>query len=167
MRVSSTSNARPNVGKSLVKLLAIATGLGLALSALAGSSEVDAQRRRRPQNIPIVGTTIEWTLFVSPHGATPAQRGAVGTDAGIITIPETAYQCRYGAPSRVAISAENWSETRTLECQIGTTIVSTNGFCQVSGASWGPRAAVLYLSELDATERVQVTLDCVVQPPTR
>ena len=142
---------------------------GLAISVLAATvlmgSGADAQRRRRPRNIPFQGTTVEWTLFVSPHGSTPAQRGAVTAEPGVVAIAETAYACRYGAPNRVAISAENWSETRTLECQIGSTIISTSGFCQVSGPSWGPRAAVLYLSEAGSTERLEVSIDCAVRPP--
>lgn len=139
--------------------------LAAALAAHLGApAEVGAQRRR-PRNIPLEGTPVEWTLFVSPHGSTPAQRGVISADAGVIAIADTTYQCRYGAPNRVAISTQNWSETRALECQIGTTIVSTSGFCQVSGASWGPRAGVLYLSEVGDTERIQVSLDCAVRPP--
>jgi hypothetical protein len=138
----------------------------VALASLASTGSVDAQRRRRPRNIPMAGTPVVWTLFVSPHGTTPAQRGPVGAEAGLVTIPETPYQCRYSAPNRAAISAENWSETRSLECQFGTTIVSTSGFCQVAGPSWGPRAAVLYLSEAGGADRVEVSIDCAVQPPT-
>lgn len=146
--------------------LVLVAGAAVVLAALASTGSVDAQRRRRPRNIPMAGTPVEWTLFVSPHGATPAQRGPIGADAGLVTIPETTYQCRYSAPNRVAISAENWSETRTLECQFGTSIVSTSGFCQVAGPSWGPRAAVLYLSEAGGAERVEVSIDCAVRPPT-
>jgi len=134
-------------------------------TALIGTGAVDAQRRRRPRNIPFAGTPVEWTLFVSPHGTTPAHRAPITPEAASIPIPETTYQCSYSAPNRVAISAENWSETRTIECRFGTTTVSAAGFCQVSGASWGPRAAVLYLSEEGATERVEVSIDCAVRPP--
>ena len=141
--------------------------LACALASLASTGHVDAQRRRaRPRNIPMAGTPVEWTLFVSPHGTTPPQRGPIPAEAGSVTIPETPYQCRYTAPNRVAISAENWSETRTLECQFGTSIVSTSGFCQVAGPSWGPRAAVLYLSEAGGAERVEVSIDCAVRPPS-
>lgn len=136
-----------------------------ALATLVGSG-VDAQRRR-PRNIPFAGTPVEWTLFVSPHGSAPAQRGPIGADAGAVAIQESAYQCRYSAPSRVAISTEHWSETRSLECQFGTTLVSTRGFCQVAGPSWGPRAAVLYLGEVDGAERIEVSMDCAVRPPAR
>lgn len=148
----------------LVELLACGALAIVTLVAL-GTSGADAQRRRRPRNIPLEGTPVEWTLFVSPHGGTAAQRTTITSEAGAIAIPETTYQCRYGAPNRVAISTENWSETRALECQVGTTIVSTSGFCQVSGSSWGPRAAVLYLSEVGDTERIQVSIDCAVRPP--
>ncbi len=149
----------------LLQLLALTGALVVVALAAFGSGTVDAQRRRRPRNIPLEGTPVEWTLFVSPHGATGAQRTTLTAEAGAVAIPETSYQCRYGAPNRVAISTENWSETRTLECQFGTTIISTSGFCQVSGASWGPRAAVLSLSEVSDTERIQVSIDCAVRPP--
>ena len=149
----------------LVKLLVTSVALALVVVA-ALSNSVDAQRRRRPHNIPLEGTPVEWTLFVSPHGAAAAQRTAITSEAGAVTIADTTYQCRYGAPNRVAISTTNWSETRTLECQVGTTLVSTSGFCQVSGESWGPRAAVLYLSEVGDTERIQVSIDCAVRPPS-
>ena len=41
-------------------------------------------------------------------------------------------------------------------------MVSTSGFCQISGPSWGARAAVLSLGTRAAQSRVQVTLDCSV-----
>lgn len=150
-----------------VTAVASATAIALLTGIALHTGSVDAQRRRRPQGIPMEGTPVEWTLFVSPHGGTPAQRQTLSADAGVISLPERPYSCRYGAPNRVAISTENWSETRTLECQIGSTILSTNGFCQVSGASWGPRAAVLYVAEVGDTERVQVSLDCAVRAPTQ
>jgi hypothetical protein len=134
-------------------------------AAVLGAPLAEAQRRRRPRNIPFEGTVVQWSLFVSPHGSIPAQRAPITGEASRIPIPETSYDCSYGAPNRIAISAQNWSETRTLECRFGTTVVSTSGFCQVSGTSWGPRAAVLYLTEGDATERLEVSIDCAVQVP--
>ena len=138
--------------------------VGLVL--LSSSTPGEAQRRRRPRNIPVEGTTIEWTVFVSAHGASPSSRGAISAEAGAISIPETPYRCTFGVPSRQSLGGANWSETRALECTVGTTVISTNAFCQISGADWGPRAAVLYLSETGATERLQITLDCAVQPPS-
>jgi hypothetical protein len=154
----------PNVlaGFRVGKIVAALAGLALVLASTPG----EAQRRRRPRNIPVEGTTIEWTVFVSAHGASPSSRGAISPSAGTISIPETPYHCAFGAPNRQSLGGVNWSETRALECTVGTTVISTNAFCQISGADWGPRAAVLYLSETGATERVQITLDCAVQPPS-
>jgi hypothetical protein len=144
----------------LVPLL-VTLALVLSAGSLAGA------QRRRPRNIPFEGTVVQWSLFVSAHGAEPARRAPIGQEPGTIPLAETRYACSYGAPSRVAISTTSWSETRFVECRFGSTVVSTSGFCQVSGASWGPRAAVLYLAEEGATERLQVTLDCTVTPPPR
>ncbi len=141
--------------------LTVVLGVALLASPLA-----DAQRRRRPRNIPFEGTTVEWSLFVSAHGTTPANRAPLTAEAGSVPIAETSYRCGYTAPNRVAISAQNWSETRTLECRFGSTVVSTSGFCQVSGTSWGPRAAVLSLGEEGSTERVELSIDCAVRPPS-
>jgi len=136
----------------------------VAFALLLSSTPGEAQRRRRPRNIPVEGTTIEWTVFVSAHGASPSSRGAISASQGSVIIPETPYHCTFGAPNRQSLGGVNWSETRSLECTVGTTVISTNAFCQISGADWGPRAAVLYLNEVGATERVQITLDCAVQP---
>lgn len=155
----------PTLASALAPPLALGLGAILVASALVASSTVDAQRRRRPRNIPFAGTPVEWTLFVSPHGTTPALRTPITAEPGSVPLPETPYQCSFGAPNRVAISAENWSETRSIECRFGTTIVSASGFCQVSGASWGPRAAVLGLTEEGSTERLEVSIDCAVRPP--
>ncbi|GAB4216020.1 MAG: hypothetical protein OHK0013_42100 [Sandaracinaceae bacterium] len=144
----------------LVPLLAT---LGLVLAA---GPIADAQRRR-PRSIPFEGTQVQWSLFVSAHGSLPSQRTPIGAESSAIPIPETTYVCSYGAPNRVAVNPTNWSETRFVECRFGSTVVSTSGFCQVSGASWGPHAAVLYLAEEGATERLQLTLDCTVTPPSR
>ena len=136
----------------------------VAFALLLSSAPGEAQRRRRPRNIPVEGTTIEWTVFVSAHGASPSSRGTISASAGSVIIPETPYHCAFGAPNRQSLGGVNWSETRSLDCTVGNTVVSTNAFCQISGADWGPRAAVLYLSEVGGTERVQITLDCAVQP---
>lgn len=141
--------------------------LATLVLVLGASSFADAQRRRRPRNIPFEGTVVQWSLFVSAHGPVPAQRTTIDAQPSGISIPETSYTCSYGAPNRVAVNATTWSETRFVECRFGSTVVSTSGFCQVSGTSWGPRAAVLYLAEEGATERLQVTLDCTVTPPAR
>lgn len=147
------------------RLLALALALGVPL-ALVTAGPMAATAQRRPRAIPMQGTTVQWSLFVSGRDGDPS-RTVVTSETGGVTIAGTPYECRYGAPSRNAMGGGNWSETRTLECQIGTTVVSTSGFCQVSGASWGARAAVLYLAEQGDTERVQVTLDCAVQPAAR
>lgn len=156
---------RPPLARSLAALAPLAVAVaGLALLA-STQAPVAAQRRRAPA-LPFEGTTVEWTLFVSPHGESPSQRSVIGATSASVPLEGTSYACSYGAPNRVAIDAQHWSETRNLECTFGTTHVSTSGFCQVSEGTWGPRAAVLYLAEEGATERIQVTLDCAVRAAT-
>ncbi len=163
--MNDTNPRRPSLPPRPATRLLPALGV-VACAALVALGSMPASAQRRARRIPMEGTPVAWTLFIAARDGSP-QRGVVTDTAGAIELPGTPYTCRYGAPSRVAMGGGNWSETRSLECQFGTTIVSTSGFCQVSGSAWGARAAVLYLAEEGATERVQVTLDCAVQPASR
>ena len=81
--------------------------------------------------------------------------------------------CSDGADVTREVRPPGWLEQallvarKDLAIEVATgEIVSTSGFCQVAGPSWGPRSAVLYLSEVGGAERVEVSIDCAVRPPT-
>lgn len=152
----SQSHARP-------KTLALAAAM--ALVALLGSlASVDAQRRRREREPPPVpaDAAVQWTVFVSAFGDQAAHRGAISAEPGTIAVPVAGWSCTYSAPNRAQLDATNWSEMRTLECTHAGAVVSTTGFCQIAGASWGARAAVLSLGAPASESRATVTLDCAV-----
>lgn len=135
------------------------TLVALGSTALA---QTRGRRSREPAAIP-ADAAIQWTLFVSAYEDTPARRAATTAEPGTIDVPLAGWQCRYSAPHRAQLNGTNWSEMRTLECTHGTAIVSTTGFCQISGTSWGARAAVLSLGTGTAESRATITLDCAVQ----
>ena len=105
---------------------------------------------------------VTWTVFVSAYGEHSAQRQTATAEAGSIELPGVPWSCTYSTPNRAQLNATNWSEVRTLECTRGEAVVSTTGFCQIAGPSWGARAAVLSLGGPAGTTRVSVTLDCAV-----
>ncbi len=133
------------------------------LSALGSTvfAQTRERRRREPAAIPM-DATIQWTVFVSAYEDTPARRTNVATEPGTIGVPIAGWQCRYSAPNRAQLDGTNWSEMRTLECTHGNAVVSTTGFCQIAGASWGARAAMLSLGSTAADSRATVTLDCAM-----
>lgn len=134
----------------------------VALVAL-GSVGVSAQRRpRTPPPVP-ADATVQWTVFVSAFADQPSRRTVASAEPAPIPLPIAGWQCTYSAPNRAQLDGSNWSEMRTLECTHGDAIVSTTGFCQIAGASWGARAGVLSLGTGAAEGRVTVTLDCAVQ----
>lgn len=106
---------------------------------------------------------VTWTLFVSATGSNPARRETISAREDHFDLPLNAWSCRYGVPNRARVDSLNWSETRSLECVRGDSVVSTTGFCQVSGSSWGARAAVLSLGTVDSPSRLSVSLDCEVE----
>jgi hypothetical protein len=143
----------------LAVLLVVAIAL---LSAVA-----TAQRRRRdpppPPPIDMATAVVTWTLFVSAYGETPAHRSAIeGPSAGPIPVPMAEWSCEYGAASRARLNDTTWSEVRTIECTHGTDVVSTSGFCQVIGPSWGARAGTLSIGSTTAASRLNITVDCEV-----
>ncbi|MDQ3035693.1 MAG: hypothetical protein M3Y87_25025 [Myxococcota bacterium] len=141
--------------------------LALVLAVLAGSIALaTAQRRdrtrdREPPPVP-ADASVQWTVFVSAFGEHAARRTVASAEPASIPLPIAGWQCTYSAPNRAQVDASNWSEMRTLACRHGDAIVSTTGFCQVAGASWGARAGVLSLGTDAAESRVTVTLDCSV-----
>jgi hypothetical protein len=142
--------------------------LGIAMLlvgvAVAATGIADAQRRpRTPPPVPY-DATVQWTVFVAALGSVPAHRAMLTPEPGSMPIPLEGWQCTYSAPNRARLDDTNWSEVRTLECARGDALVSTTGFCQIAGPSWGARAGVLSLGVRNAPSRVQVTLDCSVVP---
>lgn len=139
----------------------------IVLAAIGGRAA--AQRRRRdppPASAAPVpfDANVQWTVFVSAYGGQPARRTVASAEPGAIPVPMSGWQCTYSAPNRARLDDANWSEVRTLECTRGDAIVSTTGFCQIAGPSWGARAGVLSLGARGEASRVQVTLDCSVVP---
>jgi hypothetical protein len=141
--------------------------LGLTLVASA-SAAAQGHRRTPPpppaRAIPMEGTVIEWSVFVSAYGEGSSSRTPIAAASTPVTLPEAAgWACTVGTPTRAAVDTQHWSEVRTLECQRGDATVSTTGFCQIAGASWGARAGVLSLSSTGAPEHLQLTVDCTVR----
>jgi hypothetical protein len=145
--------------------LALLLALGLAATAAAqGGRHTPRPPLGHATTIPMAGTAIEWTVFVSSYGDAPSHRSPVPATATPVTLPDAAgWACSVGAPTRAAVDADHWSEVRTLECRRGDAILSTTGFCQIASSSWGARAAVLSLGSTAVDERVQVTVDCTVR----
>lgn len=149
--------------------LALGAGLGAALVVLLVAPSAPAQRRERrreaapePARAIAADATVQWTVFVSAYGDHPAQRTVASAEPAAIPVPIAGWQCTHSAPNRARLNDTNWSEVRTLECTHGDAVVSTTGFCQVAGASWGARAGVLALGARTDASRVTVTLDCAV-----
>jgi hypothetical protein len=148
------------------------TALALLVTALlAAHAVVAAQPGHRrtpppppPSAIPMSGTLIDWSVFVSAFGDASSSRTTVPGTASPLTLPAAAgWTCTVGVPTRAAVDTDHWSEVRTLECRRGDATVSTTGFCQIASSSWGARAAVLSLGSPGVDERLQVTLDCTVR----
>ena len=148
---------------SLVRPAALAlAALALASSiALASAQRRERTRDRQPPPVP-ADAAVQWTVFVSAYGDQAARRTVASAEPASIPLPIAGWQCTYSAPNRAQVDGTNWSEMRTLECTHGDAVVSTTGFCQVAGASWGARAGVLSLGTSAAESRVTVTLDCAV-----
>jgi hypothetical protein len=144
----------------------LGTVLALALALLLPSAGV-AQRRRTPPPPPPIAmdaAVVSWSLFVSAYGDASAQRTAItSTEAGPIAVPLEGWNCTYGSANRARLNTTTWSEVRTIECTHGDSVVSTSGFCQVIGASWGARAGVLAIGQVTAPSRLNITLDCEVR----
>ena len=145
-------------------------GLMLVVSVLAIAGSSAAQRHRprppiaAPRAIPMEGTVIAWSVFVSAYGDAASSRSPITGAVTPLTVPAAAgWSCSVSVPTRAAVDTEHWSEVRTLECRRGDAILSTTGFCQIVVASWGARAAVLSLGSTTSEERVQVTVDCAVR----
>jgi hypothetical protein len=137
--------------------------LALALLALAGAASAQRRHRDPPPPPPVpYDAVVQWTVFVSAYGDQAARRTVASAEPGSIPIPMEGWQCTYSAPTRARVNDTNWSEVRTLECTRGDALISTTGFCQIAGPSWGARAGVLSLGALGNPSRVQVTLDCSV-----
>jgi hypothetical protein len=151
-----------------MRLRPLAALLLTLVASIAGVAAAQTGRRHAtapaPHAIPMAGTVIDWNVFVSAYGEAPSSRTDITASATPVTLPADAgWSCSVGVPTRAAIDSDHWSEVRTLECRRGDAILSTNGFCQIVGASWGARAAVLSLGSTAQDERVQVTVDCVVR----
>jgi hypothetical protein len=137
--------------------------------ALALVSPVAAQRRRTPPPPPpppitMESAVIEWNVFVASFHDTAARRTVIPAEVTEVALaPDAGWTCNVGAPTRARIDDANWSEVRALTCTRGDAVVSTNGFCQIAGASWGARAGILSLGTTASTDRAQVTLDCAVR----
>jgi hypothetical protein len=134
--------------------------------SLFGSIGV-AQRRRRtpppPPPITMDAAVVSWSLFVSAYGETPSSRRTISSvEPGPIPVPLAGWACTYGAANRARLNDTTWSEVRSIECTHGDAVVTTSGFCQVVGASWGARAGVLSLGSTTGTSRLDITLDCEV-----
>ena len=159
---ASPAPSRRSVSR-LVSIALVATLSVATLSVLAITAS--AQRRRRPEPEPAAvpaDAVVQWTVFVSAYGEHPAQRTVASAEPAAIPVPIAGWQCTHSAPNRARLNDTNWSEVRTLECTHGDAVVSTTGFCQVSGPSWGARAGVLALGSRTDASRVTVTLDCAV-----
>lgn len=137
----------------------------LCLVLLAASGAL-AQRRRRepdPPPIPMDATVLEWTTFVAAYRDASSSRTVVPAETTTLTVPDPEWTCVVDAPVRARLNDTTWSEVRQIECSRAGTVVSTSGFCQVVGSTWGARAAVLSLGATGAAERLQITLDCEVR----
>lgn len=165
MPSASAPSVRPTMRARWITLAVVLAALvaGLA-SAPPTSAQGGSRGRRRAAEPPPVpyDAAVQWTVFVSAHGDQAARRTVASAEPGSILVPMEGWQCTYSAPTRAQVNATNWSEVRTLECSRGDAIVSTTGFCQISGASWGARAGVLSLGARGDASRVQVTVDCSV-----
>ncbi|AKF08521.1 hypothetical protein [Sandaracinus amylolyticus] len=150
---------RPSPALVRTLFLVIVAVVALAPSAAPAQRRPRGERRERP--VP-ADATVQWTVFVSAHGDQPARRTTATAEPGSIEVPMSGWQCTYSAPNRAQLNETNWSEVRTLECTHGDAVVSTTGFCQIAGASWGARAGVLALGSRTDASRVTVTLDCAV-----
>jgi hypothetical protein len=157
---------RPRLASLALSLLALCVlAIGALTTAGTGASAQGGGARRGGRGAPRAvppDATVTWTVFVSAHGDTPSRRSVAGAEPGEIAVPVEGWSCRYGPPTRAQLDDTNWSEVRTLECTHGEGIVSTTGFCQIAGASWGARAGVLALGGRNEPSRVTVTLDCAV-----
>lgn len=142
-------------------------GLSALLAILMGivSSSVAQRRRTPPPPPPILmdSAVVTWSLFVSSYGETPAVRRSLDSATpGPIPVPLDGWSCIYGATSRARLNDTTWSEVRNIECIRGDAVVSTSGFCQVVGGSWGARAGVLSIGSTSGSSRLSITLDCEV-----
>ena len=158
-------SVRPAMTTARHLLLIAATVTTVVAGIVCAQGAASAQRgRRRPPEPPAVpyDAAVQWTVFVSAHGDQAARRTVASAEPGSIPVPMEGWQCTYSAPTRAQVNATNWSEVRTLECSRGDAIVSTTGFCQIAGPSWGARAGVLSLGARGDASRVQVTVDCSV-----
>lgn len=139
--------------------------VGLVLESSPQTSA--AQRRRRepepPPPISMDEASVTWSLFVSAYEGTPSSRRSIESrDPGPIPVPLAGWSCTYGAANRARLDSTTWSEVRNIECTHGDAVVSTSGFCQVIGPSWGARAGVLSVGSATGTTRLNITLDCEV-----
>jgi hypothetical protein len=142
--------------------LAIGAAVAVAILTAAWAS---AQRGRTRAPRPIApDARVEWSAFVSSYRDRPSQRTPIGAEPGRLAIPIQGWECSYTAPQRTHLDAGRWSEVRAIECAHGDARVSTTGACQVTGATWSARAAVLSLATRGSEGRVEVTLDCTVHP---
>lgn len=147
----------------MARAAALLIPLAMLCAALLDSASAEGQRRRHREPPPVpLDADVTWTVFVSAYGEHSAERRTATAEAGSIELPDSPWSCTYSTPNRAQLNATNWSEVRTLECTRGEAVVSTTGFCQIAGASWGARAAVLSLGGPAGTTRVSVTLDCAV-----
>ncbi len=141
--------------------------IALSLLVVLGIASVaSAQRRHPPPPPPITmeSAVIEWTVFVASFRDTPSHRSVVPAEITEITLaPDAGWACSVGAATRARIDDANWSEVRPLTCTRGDAVVSTNGFCQIVGSSWGARAGILSLGTPTSPDRAQITLDCTVR----
>jgi hypothetical protein len=161
--LDAASRRRPPVsafGAALAAGIAISIAFVLPLISSAQRRDREAATARA-RAVP-ADAAVQWTAFVSSYGTTAARRMTISAEAGAIPLPMPSWQCTYSTPTRANLDAVNWSEVRTLECTHGDAVVSTTGFCQIAGASWGARAGVLALGAGASTARVTVTLDCSV-----
>ena len=162
MSAPHLSSRTPVNRRTSVAIAAALTALSLVL--LAPSAPAQRRERRAPaaERVVPADAAVQWTVFVSAYGDQPAQRTVASAEPAAIPMPIAGWQCTHSAPTRARLNDTNWSEVRTLECSHGDAVVSTTGFCQVSGASWGARAGVLALRAPSDASRVTVTLDCAV-----
>lgn len=106
---------------------------------------------------------IEWTTFVAAYRDASSSRTVVPATEAPVVVPDPEWTCRVNAPVRARLNETTWSEVRQLECSRAGTVVSTSGFCQVVGGTWGARAAVLSLGTTGGADRLAITLDCEVR----
>ncbi len=144
--------------------------IALSVLLLVGlASGASAQRRRTPTPpapppITMESAVIEWNVFVSSFHDTVATRTVIpDAPTEVALAPDAGWVCSVGASTRARVDGSNWSEVRALTCTRGDAIVSTNGFCQIAGSSWGARAGILSLGSPSSADRALVTLDCAVR----